>query len=60
MPVHPTDQQVITLRVPRTLTDEVRALAAREAESQATTLRRLLRLALKHERKQHDHGDEAA
>jgi hypothetical protein len=54
-----TTTQVITLRVPRTLTDEVRQLATRDSESQATTLRRLLHQALKSERTQR-HGDEAA
>jgi hypothetical protein len=46
------DKNILTtLRIPRQLSDEVRSLASREGEAQATVLRRLLRVGLEHERR---------
>jgi hypothetical protein len=49
MPTDPTKQAVL-LRIPRALALEVRRIAEREAESQSTIWRRLLRegLAVEH------------
>ena len=54
-------KELLTLRVPRDIVDEVRRLAAQESETQSTIFRRLIRSALKreHERRESS-GDEAA
>ncbi len=50
----PADR-IITIRVPRVVSDEVRRLAAREAETQSVILRRLLRVGLDVERRDARH-----
>jgi hypothetical protein len=47
-------KELVTLRVPRALVDEVRTIAERESESQSTVLRRLLRKGLSTERRSHE------
>ena len=39
-------KEIVTTRVPRAVVDEVRAIAARDSESQSTVIRRLLRFGL--------------
>jgi hypothetical protein len=53
------NRELIAFRAPRTLVDEVRKLARRDAETQASTLRRLIRGGLELERRT-NHGNEAA
>ena len=44
-----TVKEVVTLRLPRSIVDGLRALAAREGETQSVMYRRLLRRALQQE-----------
>jgi hypothetical protein len=55
------EKELITIRVPRKLGDELRSVATREGETQSTIVRRLIRRGLESEqRRREDHGDEAA
>lgn len=45
-------KEILTLRVPRHLSDEVRSVAERDGETQSCVLRRLLRIGLEQERQQ--------
>jgi hypothetical protein len=47
-------KEIVTLRLPRQLCDEVRRTAVREGESQSTILRRLLRRGLQTENRAFD------
>jgi Arc/MetJ-type ribon-helix-helix transcriptional regulator len=47
----PATKEIITTRIPRSVVDEIRRVAERDAESQATVIRRLLRFALDAERR---------
>jgi hypothetical protein len=49
--VTPTNHELITVRIPRRLADEVREIATRDEETQAATLRRLLKVGLATERR---------
>lgn len=51
--MHPIDKDIISIRIPRTVADEVRLLAREDDENQSTILRRLIRLGLRaeHERR---------
>ena len=51
-----TATELVTTRIPRAVVDEVRRIAEREAESQATVIRRLLKVALDVERRAEDRG----
>ena len=53
------DQDIISLRVPRTLTTAVKSIARRESETAATIWRRLVKRGLEVERRS-DPGNEAA
>jgi len=55
----PKQNTIVTVRVPRSVTDEVRTLAERDSESQAVVFRRLLRFQAERERRsdrQHQRG----
>ena len=47
-----TEKEIVTARLPRSLMDEVRRIAASEAESHAHVIRRLLRTAIAIEQQQ--------
>jgi hypothetical protein len=47
----PATKEIVTTRIPRSVVDEIRRVAERDAESQATVIRRLLRFALDAERR---------
>lgn len=56
----PSTKELVTARIPRTVADEVRRIAERDAESQSTVIRRLLRFGLDVERRSAHPSDEAA
>ena len=45
----PTEKELLTIRAPRQICDEVRSIATREGETQSTIVRRLLRRGLETE-----------
>jgi hypothetical protein len=51
-----SNRELVAFRAPRTLVDEVRKLARRDGDTQATILRRLIRSALNAERRSLEHG----
>ena len=54
-----TQSNIVTIRLPRVIVDEVRTIAQRDLERESVTLRRLIRRGLALERRDHD-SDEAA
>jgi hypothetical protein len=59
MSTSPRDQDIISIRVPRSLTTAVKTIASREAETAATIWRRLVKRGLAEEQRS-SHTDEAA